>query len=128
MPVGRIVSTVVARPSERRIRIIDMIGRRGRFITIASAGFLRFVRPDRGGAPGDLRDSVPAEQPLRRGDHGVDPAGVVLPPGLMENGAAYVQRLHSIALGENVRYALTAIEVLQTVDTSTFGGVSSGDR
>jgi hypothetical protein len=33
------VSAVVARHSERRIRIIDMIGRRGRFITIASAGF-----------------------------------------------------------------------------------------
>jgi hypothetical protein len=33
------VSTFLARHSERRIRIIDMIGRRGRFITLASAGF-----------------------------------------------------------------------------------------
>jgi hypothetical protein len=33
------VSAMVARHSERRIRIIDMIGRRGRFATIAAAGF-----------------------------------------------------------------------------------------
>jgi hypothetical protein len=33
------VAELVARHSERRIRIIDMIGRRGRFITLASAGF-----------------------------------------------------------------------------------------
>jgi hypothetical protein len=33
------VAAVVARHSERRIRIIDMIGRRGRFITLALAGF-----------------------------------------------------------------------------------------
>lgn len=33
------VSLLVARHSERRIRIIDMIGRRGRFITLALAGF-----------------------------------------------------------------------------------------
>ena len=33
------VDEFVARHSERRIRIIDMIGRRGRFITLASAGF-----------------------------------------------------------------------------------------
>jgi hypothetical protein len=33
------VSTFLARHSERRIRIIDMIGRRGRFITLAMAGF-----------------------------------------------------------------------------------------
>jgi hypothetical protein len=33
------VSEIVARHSERRIRIIDMIGRRGRFITLAAAGF-----------------------------------------------------------------------------------------
>jgi hypothetical protein len=33
------VSAFVARHSERRIRIIDMIGRRGRFITLAMAGF-----------------------------------------------------------------------------------------
>ena len=33
------VSALVARYSERRIRIADMIGRRGRFITLASAGF-----------------------------------------------------------------------------------------
>jgi hypothetical protein len=32
-------SAFVARHSERTIRIIDMIGRRGRFITIAAAGF-----------------------------------------------------------------------------------------
>jgi hypothetical protein len=33
------VSELVARHSERRIRIADMIGRRGRFITLASSGF-----------------------------------------------------------------------------------------
>jgi hypothetical protein len=33
------VGAIVARHSERRIRIIDMIGRRGRFITLAMAGF-----------------------------------------------------------------------------------------
>jgi hypothetical protein len=33
------VASLVARYSERRIRIADMIGRRGRFITLASAGF-----------------------------------------------------------------------------------------
>lgn len=33
------VREFIARHSERRIRIIDMIGRRGRFITLASAGF-----------------------------------------------------------------------------------------
>ncbi len=33
------VSALVARHSERRIRIIDMIGRRGRFITLQLAGF-----------------------------------------------------------------------------------------
>lgn len=33
------VSSLVARHSERRIRIVDMIGRRGRFITLAMAGF-----------------------------------------------------------------------------------------
>ena len=33
------VSSFVARHSERRIRIVDMIGRRGRFITLAMAGF-----------------------------------------------------------------------------------------
>jgi hypothetical protein len=33
------VAALVARHSERKIRIIDMIGRRGRFITLACAGF-----------------------------------------------------------------------------------------
>jgi hypothetical protein len=33
------VSEFVSRYSERRIRIVDMIGRRGRFITLAMAGF-----------------------------------------------------------------------------------------
>jgi hypothetical protein len=33
------VAAVVSRHSERRIRIIDMIGRRGRFITLAMSGF-----------------------------------------------------------------------------------------
>lgn len=33
------VSALVARHSERRIRIVDMIGRRGRFITLGMAGF-----------------------------------------------------------------------------------------
>jgi hypothetical protein len=33
------VGEIVAHHSERRIRIIDMIGRRGRFITLAAAGF-----------------------------------------------------------------------------------------
>ena len=33
------VAELVARHSERRIRIIDMIGRRGRFITLGAAGF-----------------------------------------------------------------------------------------
>lgn len=39
MTVPYDVAAVVARHSERRIRIIDMIGRRGRFITLALAGF-----------------------------------------------------------------------------------------
>jgi hypothetical protein len=33
------VADIVSRHSERRIRIVDMIGRRGRFITLALAGF-----------------------------------------------------------------------------------------
>ncbi len=33
------VAAIVARHSERRIRIADMVGRRGRFITLAMAGF-----------------------------------------------------------------------------------------
>src|SRR3954471_6486389 len=33
------VSALTSRYSERRIRIVDMIGRRGRFITLAAAGF-----------------------------------------------------------------------------------------
>jgi hypothetical protein len=33
------VADIVSRHSERRIRIIDMVGRRGRFITLAAAGF-----------------------------------------------------------------------------------------
>lgn len=33
------VSGLLAKYSERRIRIVDMIGRRGRFITLAAAGF-----------------------------------------------------------------------------------------
>jgi hypothetical protein len=33
------VAALVARYSERKIRIVDMIGRRGRFITLAAAGF-----------------------------------------------------------------------------------------
>ena len=33
------VAAGVARHSERRIRIVDMIGRRGRFITLAMSGF-----------------------------------------------------------------------------------------
>ena len=33
------VAALVARYSERRIRIVDMIGRRGRFITLATGGF-----------------------------------------------------------------------------------------
>lgn len=33
------VQDLVSRYSERRIRIVDMIGRRGRFITLAAAGF-----------------------------------------------------------------------------------------
>jgi len=33
------VASFTARYSERRIRIVDMIGRRGRFITLAGAGF-----------------------------------------------------------------------------------------
>jgi hypothetical protein len=33
------VAELVSRHSERRIRIVDMIGRRGRFITLAMAGF-----------------------------------------------------------------------------------------
>ena len=33
------LSTLLARHSERRIRIVDMVGRRGRFITLGLAGF-----------------------------------------------------------------------------------------
>lgn len=39
-PPGFDVTEFVTRYSERRIRIADMIGRRGRFVTIAMAGFL----------------------------------------------------------------------------------------
>ena len=39
MSVPYDVAAIVARHSERRIRIIDMIGRRGRFITLVSAAF-----------------------------------------------------------------------------------------
>jgi hypothetical protein len=38
------VAAIVSRYSERRIRIADMIGRRGRFITIAMAGFFFLYR------------------------------------------------------------------------------------
>ncbi len=38
------VAEFVRRHSERRIRIIDMIGRRGRFITLAMAGFFYFYQ------------------------------------------------------------------------------------
>jgi hypothetical protein len=38
------VGEFVRRHSERRIRIIDMIGRRGRFITLAMAGFFYFYQ------------------------------------------------------------------------------------
>jgi hypothetical protein len=38
-PPGFDVSAFIARHSERRIRIVDMIGRRGRFMTLAMPGF-----------------------------------------------------------------------------------------
>ena len=41
------VAAIVTRYSERRIRITDMIGRRGRFITLAMAGFYYPLPPRR---------------------------------------------------------------------------------
>jgi hypothetical protein len=57
------VSAFVARHSERWIRIVDMIGRRGRFITLAAAGFyylyLEIQRaPDAGFATAFLQDNL----------------------------------------------------------------------
>jgi dolichol kinase len=57
------VSSLVARYSERRIRIADMIGRRGRFITLAAAGFfylyLQVARdPTPGFATAFLQDNL----------------------------------------------------------------------
>jgi hypothetical protein len=47
------VSAIVARHSERRIRIVDMIGRRGRFITLASAGvYYLYVQVSTNPTPG----------------------------------------------------------------------------
>jgi hypothetical protein len=47
------VAAIVARHSERRIRIIDMIGRRGRFITLAMAGFFYlYAQVEREPTPG----------------------------------------------------------------------------
>jgi hypothetical protein len=45
------VAGFVSRHSERRIRIIDMIGRRGRFITLAMAGFFICTRGCRRNSP-----------------------------------------------------------------------------
>jgi hypothetical protein len=57
------VGDLVARYSERRIRITDMIGRRGRFITLAAAGFyylyLQAVQnPQSNFAMGFLQDNL----------------------------------------------------------------------
>lgn len=57
------VSEFVGRYPERRIRIVDMIGRRGRFITLAAAGFyylyLEIQRaPDDGFATAFLQDNL----------------------------------------------------------------------
>lgn len=53
----------VSRYSERRIRIADMVGRRGRFVTIASAGFLYMYfhvgeEPTQGFATGFLAENL----------------------------------------------------------------------
>ena len=57
------VSAFVGRYSERRIRIVDMIGRRGRFITLAAAGFYYLYleirrEPDEGFATAFLQDNL----------------------------------------------------------------------
>jgi hypothetical protein len=57
------VADLVARYSERRIRITDMIGRRGRFITLATAGFYYMYRsiadkPTSGFASQFLQDNL----------------------------------------------------------------------
>jgi hypothetical protein len=57
------VGVFVARHSERRIRIIDMIGRRGRFITLAMAGFYYLYRsvqadPTPAFATGFMKDNL----------------------------------------------------------------------
>ena len=57
------VAAFVARHSERRIRIVDMIGRRGRFITLAMAGFFYLyanvkANPTPGFASGFLQDNL----------------------------------------------------------------------
>jgi hypothetical protein len=57
------LADLLARHSERRIRIADMIGRRGRFITLALAGFFYFygrvgADPTPGFLNGFLQDSL----------------------------------------------------------------------
>src|SRR5690349_11051328 len=57
------VASFTSRYSERRIRIVDMIGRRGRFITLAAAGFYYLyervaVEPSPGFATLFLQDNL----------------------------------------------------------------------
>ena len=63
MNAGYDVAPLVARYSERRIRIADMIGRRGRFITLASAAFYylyasQSANPSSGFATGFTQDNL----------------------------------------------------------------------
>ena len=70
------VQDLVARYSERRIRIADMIGRRGRFITLQLAGFYYLYTriavertPDTGrSASGPAARRVSAQRDLSRAD------------------------------------------------------------
>lgn len=58
-----VVGDIVARHSERRIRIVDMIGRRGRFLTMGIAGFFYLysrvaAEPTPGFASAFLKDNL----------------------------------------------------------------------
>src|SRR5690349_13330135 len=55
------VADLVARYSERRIRIVDMIGRRGRFIILGAAGFYTLYRQVASQQPANFATAFLAE-------------------------------------------------------------------
>ena len=60
------VGALVQRYSERRIRIADMIGRRGRFITLAPPGFYYLYSQIAAAAEPDFATAFLERQPVRR--------------------------------------------------------------